>query len=227
MNPSSAVLSAKGVTKSFPQPAGTVTVLKSANVCIKDAAFMIVTGPSGSGKTTFLNLAGLMDRPSSGELEFDGEPVSSMSEARLCEVRKLNVGMVFQRFHLLPHRSAADNVAFRYRYVTEDPVVVRRRSYDTLRSLNLAGVADTPARLLSSGEQQRVAIARAVVLRPRLLLADEPTGNLDHAATAGVMATFCRLSREGITILMVTHNEALLDYATQMAVCKDGVLSEA
>jgi putative ABC transport system ATP-binding protein len=227
MNSPAAVLTAKGVTKEFSSPTGPVPVLKKADLCVREGAFVVVTGPSGSGKTTFLNLAGLLDKPSSGVLEMDGEPTASMSEERLCEVRKLKLGMVFQRFHLLPHRSAVENVAFRYRYVDEDTGEVRRKCYEVLKALNLFGVAETPARLLSSGEQQRVAIARAVVLRPRLLLADEPTGNLDRAATAGVMAAFRQLNKDGITILMVTHNEALLDYASNRATCCDGVLSEA
>jgi putative ABC transport system ATP-binding protein len=226
MNSSVAVLTAKGVTKSFPSPTGPVTVLKKADLCVREGSFVVVTGPSGSGKTTFLNLAGLLDKPSSGELESDGEPTTSMSEERLCEVRKLKIGMVFQRFHLLPHRSAVENVAFRYRYVDADAGEVRRKSYEVLKTLNLTGVAETPARLLSSGEQQRVAIARAVVLRPRLLLADEPTGNLDRTATAAVMAAFRQLNKDGITILMVTHNESLLEYASHRATCADGVLSE-
>jgi len=227
MNSSDVVLAANGATKSFPLPTGFITVLRKTNLRIREGSFVVITGPSGSGKTTFLNLAGLLDRPSSGDLEFDGEPTTLMSEDRLCEVRKSKIGMVFQRFHLLPHRSAVENVAFRYRYIDADAAEVRRKSYEALRALNLAGVAQTPARLLSSGEQQRVAIARAVVLRPRLLLADEPTGNLDRTATAGVMAAFGQLNRDGITILMVTHNEALLDFASHRFVCSDGILSEA
>lgn len=227
MNSSDVVLAAKDATKNFPLPTGSVTVLRKTNLCIREGSFVVITGPSGSGKTTFLNLAGLLDRPSSGDLAFDGESTTLMSEDRLCEVRKSKIGMVFQRFHLLPHRSAVENVAFRYRYIDTDAAEVRRKSYEALCALNLTGVAETPARLLSSGEQQRVAIARAVVLRPRLLLADEPTGNLDRAATAGVMAAFGQLNRDGITILMVTHNESLLDFASHRFVCSDGILSEA
>jgi len=227
MSDPAAVLIARGVTKSFPSPAGSVPVLKQTDLCVRDGSFVIITGPSGSGKTTFLNLAGLLDKPTSGHMEFDGESTASMNEKRLCEVRKSKIGMVFQRFHLLPHRSALENVAFRYRYVDTDAGEVRLKAYEALKTLNLTGVAETPARLLSSGEQQRVAIARAVVLRPRLLLADEPTGNLDRDATAAVMATFRQLNKDGITILMVTHNEALLEYASHRAKCTDGVMSEA
>ncbi|MBA4388491.1 MAG: macrolide ABC transporter ATP-binding protein [Verrucomicrobia bacterium] len=226
MSPPTAVLIARGATKSFSTPTGPVTVLKKTELCVREGSFVIVTGPSGSGKTTFLNLAGLLDKPTSGDLEFDGESTTSMSDERLCEVRKTRIGMVFQRFHLLPHRSAVENIAFRYRYLEADAGEVRRRSYDILNALNLAGVADTPTRLLSSGEQQRVAIARAVVLRPRLLLADEPTGNLDRTATVAVMSAFNQLNRDGITVLMVTHNEALLGYASHRVMCVDGELKE-
>ena len=115
MSDPAAVLIARGVTKSFPSPAGSVPVLKQTDLCVRDGSFVIITGPSGSGKTTFLNLAGLLDKPTSGHMEFDGESTASMNEKRLCEVRKSKIGMVFQRFHLLPHRSALENVAFRYR----------------------------------------------------------------------------------------------------------------
>ena len=222
MNSTTTVLSAENVAKHYAAPGGFVPVLRKVNLAIKEGEFIIITGPSGSGKTTFLNLAGLLDKPSSGRMIFDGEDTTCMNEDQLCEARKHKVGMVFQKFCLLAHRSALENVVFRFRYMGQDTGEVRRKSEDALKAMGLADLAWKPARLLSSGEQQRVAIARAVAVKPRILLADEPTGNLDRPAACAVMECFRQLNRGGITIVMVTHNEALLTYATRHVTCADG-----
>jgi putative ABC transport system ATP-binding protein len=184
----------------------------------------MITGPSGSGKTTLLNLAALLDRPSSGRLLLEGQDLSAMPEGGLCRLRKTRIGMVFQKFCLLPHRSALANVRFRFRYLESEPAAAEARAREVLAQMGLAGMADRPARLLSAGEMQRVAVARAVVLRPALLLADEPTGNLDASMARVVMECFRELNRQGLTILMVTHNTALLPYGTRRLMCRDGTL---
>jgi len=220
------VLQMRDVTKSFATPRGPVRVLRGVDVAIAPGSFVAITGPSGSGKSTFLNLAALLDTPTSGELFFDGSDVSRLTERELCAVRKDRIGMVFQKFCLLPHRSAIDNVLFRFRYLDVPAAEARRRAEEALATVGLAGQADQPVRLMSGGEMQRVAIARAVAQRPRLVVADEPTGNLDHAAADAVMNTFTQLHAAGIAILLVTHNEALLRYCDRHLNCRDGRLEE-
>lgn len=221
------MISFSNVDKSFPGPRGPVPVLRDINVEIAEGDFVAITGPSGSGKTTFLNLVGLMDRPSSGTLMFDGTDVGTLSERKLSAFRKTRVGMVFQKFNLLPHRSALQNVAFRFRYVNEPASRVRSQCMNALAAVGMGPHRNQPARLLSGGEMQRVAIARAVALRPRLLIADEPTGNLDAESARVVMEIFQELNREeGITVLLATHNLALLEYASRHVVFDAGRASE-
>jgi putative ABC transport system ATP-binding protein len=219
------VLRLQGVGRTFQLPAGPVEVLRGADLTLNRGDFAMVTGPSGSGKSTLLNICALLDTPTAGDVVFEGRDISALGEAELCALRSVRIGMVFQRFRLLPHRSALANVVFRFRYVTPAPEDAEERSESLLAEMGLAAHARRPARLLSSGEMQRVAIARAVVLRPSLLLADEPTGNLDVASGHMVMAAFADLHRQGLTIMMVTHNEDLLSYGTRHLVCRNGVLT--
>ena len=165
-----------------------------------------------------------MDSPTSGEVLFDGVSVSAMNEEALCAVRKHRIGMVFQRFCLLPNRSALDNVLFRFRYVEGRSGEARALASEALASVGLKERGDRLARRLSAGEMQRVAIARAVALKPDLLVADEPTGNLDKDSAEVVMNCFRTLNGQGITVLMVTHNESLKAYASRHLVCRGGVL---
>ena len=220
------VLELRDVRRHFVSSHGRVDVLRGVDLKVKPGEYIIVTGPSGSGKTTLLNIASLMEQPTGGNVVFDGQDVTSLDEELLCFIRKERVGVVFQRFYLLPHRSAIENVMFRFRYVGEEEDTARKRAEEALEIVGLAHAKDRPARVLSVGEMQRVAIARAVALRPRLLVADEPTGNLDHASADSVMACFDRLNKDGITILMVTHNEGLLSHARRHLECRDGVLKD-
>ena len=225
MSATTPVLEMRGVRKSFPSPQGPVDVLRGIDLEVSPGEFVVVTGPSGSGKSTFLNLAGLLDHPTGGSVRFGGQEVSSLDEDELSHVRARRIGVVFQRFCLLPRRSALENVLFRFRYVDEeDEAEARSHATAALETVGLASAANRPARLLSAGEMQRVAVARAVALKPDLLVADEPTGNLDRQATTGVMECFKRLNDEGITVLMVTHNESLLSYAGRSLTCRDGVI---
>lgn len=226
MSASAPILDMREVRKSFQTPAGPVEVLKGINLELQAAEFVAVTGPSGSGKTTLLNLAGMLDHPTSGAIRFDGEDVSFADEGKLCRLRMDKVGMVFQKFCLLPRRTALENVLFRFRYAPHDPRDARERALRALRQMRLEGKEDQPARLLSSGEMQRVAIARSVVLPPRVLVADEPTGNLDRESAAMVMECFRELNGQGLTILLVTHNEELLRHCSRHLVCRGGRLEK-
>lgn len=220
------VLSLRGVWKSFATPRGPVHVLRGVDMDIEPGSFVVITGPSGSGKSTFLNLASLLDTPTQGVIQFGGRVTSTLNENELCELRKERLGMVFQKFCLLTHRSALENVLFRFRYLATPHAEARNLAERALARVGLAGQADQPTRLMSGGEMQRVAIARAVAQRPDLLVADEPTGNLDRAAAEAVMSVFRDLNADGITILLVTHNEALLRFATRHLVCADGRLED-
>jgi ABC-type lipoprotein export system ATPase subunit len=221
------VLEMQAVARSFPTATGRVDVLRSVDVVVRRGDFMGITGPSGSGKSTLLNLAALLDQPSAGRVLLEGEDVSALDAARLCEVRKRRIGMVFQKFNLLPRRSVLENVLFRFRYTEHDPVEARRLAENALRAMGIAEISDRPVRLLSGGEMQRVGIARAMALRPVLLVADEPTGNLDRVAAESVMECFRRMNAEDISVLLVTHNESLLRYCSRHMVCRDGSLVEA
>lgn len=222
----SPVLEMRDVTKSFGTSAGRVDVLRGVDLLVERGDFLAITGPSGSGKSTLLNLAALLDHPTSGFVWLDGQDVSGLDSEQVCDVRKMKVGMVFQQFHLLPHRSVLENVMFRFRYTERPREETIRDSQSALKTVGLATLADRTARVLSGGEMQRVAIARALALRPALLVADEPTGNLDRAAAESVMDFFQRMNRDGMTILLVTHNENLLRYCTRHVVCADGRLEE-
>ncbi len=222
---SSSVLDMRGVTRSFPGPSGPVDVIKGIDLTIEPGDFVMITGPSGSGKSTFLNLAGLMDKPTSGEVLFNGQKVSGFDEQQLCTIRKKHIGFVFQKFCLLSFRSAFENVLFRFRYMHLEREEEREHALRALEDVGLSSIQDRSVRVLSAGEQQRVAIARAVALKPDLLLADEPTGNLDQASADSVMACFRKLNEQGITIVMVTHNERLLTYASRHMRCLGGMLN--
>ncbi len=224
MKPS--ILTANNVSKTFPSPCGDVQVLRHVNLTIKEGEFLMVTGPSGSGKTTFLNLASLLDYSTTGRLEFDNEDISNLNEDQLCNIRKDKVGIVFQKFCLLSYRSIWENVMFRFRYLDNKPDNIQKQTERILCLLGLDTIAQQPVRLLSSGERQRVAIARAVVLRPKLLVADEPTGNLDDESSHSVMQCFEQLNKDGITILMVTHDKTLLDYGSRHVECKNGYIDD-
>lgn len=222
MNNSTDILQLHDVNKSFWASHGCVDVLHSVNLSLAKGEFAIVTGPSGSGKSTFLHLAALLDVPSSGELFFEEQEIASLQDNELCDLRKNSIGIVFQKYYLLPHRSVFENILFRFRYLDYSSSDARKRASEALEMMHLDAIADRPARLLSGGEMQRVAIARAVALMPKLLIADEPTGNLDSSSANAVMDYLRMLNQAGITILMATHNESFLKYCSRHLICKDG-----
>jgi putative ABC transport system ATP-binding protein len=217
------ILKISEMTKSFPENSSLHRVLRRVNLSLREGEFLAITGPSGSGKTTFLHLAALLDQPTSGQVWFDD--TSSMEEAELSFLRKRKIAMIFQNYYLLPYRSVLENVMFRFRYMEHDRMEVAELARQALAKIGLVGMEERTVRRLSAGEMQRVAIARAIVLPPRMLVADEPTGNLDRSSTEVIMACLGELHRSGITILLVTHNQDLLTYASRHLTCQDGTIA--
>jgi len=204
------LLSLEGVRKGYDGASGRVEILRGADLSLPEGGLGVLTGPSGSGKTTLLGIAGLLLRADAGRVVFRGRETGGMDERARSALRAAEIGMVFQKFCLLPRRNVLENVLFRFRYArggggrNEE----RRRAEEALERVGMADKAKRAAGVLSAGEMQRVAIARAIAAGPALLLADEPTGNLDEANAAGVMALFCGLHRDGTGVLVVTHNPA-------------------
>jgi len=200
--------------------AGSVEALKSITFDISPGEFVVVRGASGSGKSTLLNILGCLDRPSSGSYRLDGEDVARYSDKQLSRIRNAKIGFIFQAFNLLPRTTALENVEIPMVY--RDGHVDRKRALAALERVGLAGRARHHASELSGGEQQRVAIARALINNPLLILADEPTGNLDFKAGQEVMALLQELHDDGRTILAVTHDDAVAAYASRELRLQDG-----
>jgi putative ABC transport system ATP-binding protein len=200
-----------------------VHALRGVSLTIESGEFVALVGPSGSGKSTLMHLLGLLDHPTSGTYAFDGRDVSRLSRAGLSGLRNEKIGFVFQGFHLLPRQTAWENVAMPLVYAGVSPRKRRTRAIDLLGVVGLADRIHHRPNQLSGGQQQRVAIARALVNRPRLLLADEPTGNLDSATGAEILAEFRRLHRdEGQTVILVTHDPQVASAADRAVTLRDG-----
>ncbi|WP_443049930.1 ABC transporter ATP-binding protein [Streptomyces sp. NBC_00287] len=204
-----------------------VTALRSADLRIGRGEFVTVVGPSGSGKSTFLNVAGLLDRPSMGVYQLDGIDTVGLTERDRTALRGRRIGFVFQSFHLLPHRSAVDNVALSLLYTGTSRRRRRTMASETLERVGLSHRLHAMTSQLSGGERQRVAIARALVNRPSLLLCDEPTGNLDTATAHTVLELLGELHAGGFTVLVVTHDPGVAARGQRAIVIRDGVLREA
>jgi putative ABC transport system ATP-binding protein len=204
-----------------------VHALRGVSLSIQQGEFTAVMGASGSGKSTLMNIVGLLDRPTSGVYLLDGEPVSTLSTERLAEVRNRTIGFVFQSFNLLARTSALENVELPLLYGGVGSADRRRRASASLARVGLASRSDHHPNQMSGGQQQRVAIARALVTEPRVILADEPTGNLDSRTSVEVMALFQELGRSGITVVLVTHEPDIAQYASRVIVMRDGhILSD-
>ncbi|MFE4513260.1 ABC transporter ATP-binding protein [Kitasatospora sp. NPDC056783] len=218
------VIRLRGVSRTFPGPPP-VTALHPHDLEIAAGEYVAVVGPSGSGKSTFLNLLGLLDRPSGGTYELDGIDTGALSEARRTALRGLRIGFVFQSFHLLPYRTAMENVMLAQVY-TGSPRAGRADA--ARRVLDRVGLGHRTEALpsrMSGGERQRVAVARALVNRPSLLLCDEPTGNLDSATALRVMELFEELHEGGLTLLVITHDREVADRARRTITIRDGRLT--
>ncbi|TMA28420.1 MAG: ABC transporter ATP-binding protein [Deltaproteobacteria bacterium] len=203
-----------------------VQALGGVSLTIQGGEFAAVMGASGSGKSTFMNLVGCLDKPTRGSYLLNGQDVGGLSRDQLARVRGRQIGFVFQGFNLLPRTNALENVELPMLY---QGIAARDRHQRAAEALERVGLGDrlhhTPAQL-SGGQQQRVAIARALVNRPTLLLADEPTGNLDSRTSVEVMGIFQELNEQGLTVLLVTHEADIADHAKRIVVFKDGLLLE-
>jgi putative ABC transport system ATP-binding protein len=204
-----------------------VHALRGIDMCIHPGAFVAIMGASGSGKSTFMNILGCLDRPSSGRYRLQGTDVSQMSNEQLAEVRNTLIGFVFQSFHLLPRTSALENVELPLLYSGTPARERRARALAALQSVGLETRAAHYPSQLSGGQQQRVALARALVNQPAILLADEPTGNLDTQTGEEIMGVLSTLNiQQGITVVLVTHEPDIAQYAERVVIFKDGVLVE-
>src|SRR5690242_11578190 len=220
------VIGVKNLVKTYVVGEVEVKALRGVNLEVRRGEFLAVTGPSGSGKSTFMHIVGCLDRPSSGQYFLDGQDVSRMSKDALAAVRNKKIGFVFQGFNLLARTSALDNVELPLLYgggsmKTADR---HRRAKDMLEAVGLGQRFDHHPNQLSGGQQQRVAIARALINDPSIVLADEPTGNLDTRTSIEVMGLFQRLNVErGITVVLITHELDIAEYATRVVSFRDGV----
>jgi len=201
-----------------------VRALRGISLSIEEGEFVAIMGSSGSGKTTLMNTIGCLDRPTSGRYVLAGREVSRLTREQLAEIRNRTLGFVFQSFNLLSRTSALENVELPLLYAGTSTKERARRAAESLRRVGLAERMDHHPGQLSGGQQQRVAIARALVTHPRLILADEPTGNIDSQASLEIMALFQELGRSGITIVLVTHEPDIATYATRVVRMKDGLV---
>jgi putative ABC transport system ATP-binding protein len=213
------VIELAGVTRTYP---GGVTALRSVDLVVDDGELLAIVGPSGSGKSTMLNLIGTLDRPSQGTVRIDGHDVASLSDRQLSALRARRIGFVFQQFHLAPGRDALGNVADGLLYYGVPKKERERRAEAALVRVGLGNRLTHRPHQLSGGERQRVAIARAVAGDPSLLLADEPTGNLDSVSGAGVMELLRELNEAGTTILVITHDREIANGLPRQVPMRDG-----
>jgi putative ABC transport system ATP-binding protein len=219
------VISVRDITKTYDVGEVKVHALRGVSVDINEGEFVAATGPSGSGKSTFMHILGCLDRPTTGQFLLDGRDVAKLRKDELADVRNTKIGFVFQGFNLLARTSALDNVELPLLYMQKAIKAKERhaRAKESLRIVGLAERMDHHPNQLSGGQQQRVAIARGLINRPSLLLADEPTGNLDSRTSVEVMGIFQKLNKEnGITVLLITHERDIAEYATRVVTFRDG-----
>lgn len=219
------VLRLAGLARTYPGPVP-VHALHPVDLTVAHGEYLAITGPSGSGKSTLLNLLGLLDRPTGGRFEFDGRDVAELNERDRTALRARRIGFVFQAFHLLAHRSAAENVALGQLYCR---LPARQRQRNALEALDRVGLSHRAHHLpttLSGGERQRTAIARALVNRPDLLLCDEPTGNLDTVTAGIVLDLLDELNTAGQTVIVITHAPDVAERARRAVQIRDGHLTE-
>ena len=219
------VVEIRDVTRSFPGPPE-VQALKGINLTIEPGDYVGIVGPSGSGKSTMLNILGLLDRPTVGEYKLSGALTSNLSEDDRAAARARFIGFVFQSFHLMPRRTVLDNVLMPMLYSGVPRRARDDRAREALDRVGLSHRVDFLPGSLSGGERQRVAVARAVVSRPKLLLADEPTGNLDQRTSGEVMELFEELNADGLTLVIITHDQHVAERARRRIEIRDGRLTE-
>ncbi len=212
------------LAKAYTTAAGEFPALKGVNLEIHPGEYLAIMGPSGSGKSTFMNLLGCLDTPTTGDYFLDGRNVAHLDPDHLARLRNRTLGFVFQGFNLLPRMTLQDNVALPLVYAGVDKEARRQKACELLAKVGLAHYAESLPNRISGGQQQRVAIARALVNRPRLILADEPTGNLDSQTSEDIMRLFGELNEEGITIVLVTHESDIAAHCKRQVRFRDGVI---
>lgn len=212
----------KNISKLYRTQYVETTALNDVNLEVAAGEFIAIMGPSGCGKSTLLNILGLLDTPTAGTYEFNGQSVSARGENELVQLRRGNVGFVFQSFNLIDDLTIAENVEVPLLYLSMTAPARRKRALEMLRTVNLDARAEHFPKQLSGGQQQRAAIARALASSPKILLADEPTGNLDTANGDGIMALLDKISRDGTTVIMVTHSEPYAKLAKRTIRLLDG-----
>jgi putative ABC transport system ATP-binding protein len=218
------VIQVRDLVKDYNRGSSVVHALRSVSLVVDQGELVAVMGPSGSGKSTFMNLIGCLDRPTSGSYQLDGLEVTSLKPSQLADLRGRKLGFIFQGFLLLPRMNALANVMLPMVYAGVPGPVRRKRAQVALEAVGLADRAHHRPNELSGGQQQRVAIARALVNAPSLILADEPTGNLDSRTSVEIMAILQRLNQAGATIVLVTHEPDIASYCSRTVVFKDGLV---
>lgn len=212
------------IKRNFALGSETVYVLKGIDLEIEKGEYVALMGPSGSGKSTLMNLLGCLDTPTSGSYVLNGKDVSRMHDDELAEIRNKEIGFVFQTFNLLPRTSALDNVALPMVYAGYSKTERTARAKEVLHQVKLADRMDHQPNQLSGGQRQRVAVARALVNKPSIILADEPTGNLDSKTSVEIMNLFADIHAQGNTVILVTHEEDIAQYAKRVIRLRDGVI---
>ena len=216
------MISVKNISKKFGRGTNLLSALDDVSFNVEDGEFVVILGQSGSGKSTILNLIGCIDSPTSGTILVDGVDVTKMSSKQLCEYRNKNIGFVFQSFYLEPAYSVTDNILLPLTIAGAKRQIKDAKAKELLEKLNLTDKANAKTSTLSGGQKQRVAIARALVNDPKIILADEPTGNLDSVSGAEVIEILKEICKSGKTVVMVTHNEEQASVADHIIRLKDG-----
>ncbi|MDM1396154.1 ABC transporter ATP-binding protein [Myroides odoratimimus] len=218
------IIQIKDIKRDFKLGSETVYVLKGVNLEIAKGDYVALMGPSGSGKSTLMNILGCLDTPTSGSYYLDGKDVSALKDDQLAEIRNKHIGFVFQTFNLLPRTTALDNVALPMVYAGNSKAERNARAKEVLDQVGLSDRIDHHPNQLSGGQRQRVAVARALVNKPAIILADEPTGNLDTKTSVEIMSLFDEIHANGNTVILVTHEEDIAAHAHRIIRLRDGVI---
>ena len=218
------IIDIKGITRDFQLGSETVNVLKGIDLLINKGEYVALMGPSGSGKSTLMNILGCLDTPTSGSYILNGKQVSEMHDDELAEIRNKEIGFVFQTFNLMPRTTALDNVALPMVYAGFSKEERNKRATEVLTQVGLADRMDHKPNQLSGGQRQRVAVGRALVNKPSIILADEPTGNLDSKTSVEIMKLFGEIHSNGNTVILVTHEEDIAAHAHRIIRLRDGII---